>query len=152
MLLPPISLNPVYNALRVAAYTQWPQIIPDNGGGGIWEGEDIQTIPWEDLKPPFAAIVCGGANKIILGAQEIAFIMDVQLCLTQAIDGTLDPIRQSLEDMLVYLLNTQLQAGQVWEYQGLSWGPEIPGNSVFISKQYKHRVGMIRLSVILGYH
>ena len=44
------------DALRTAVGAAWPDVLPPNGGGGIWEVDSIERIDFERQVLPYAVI------------------------------------------------------------------------------------------------
>ena len=142
-------LSTFYESIRAAVVAAWPE----TAAIGVYETEDIETIPWETLPVNYAGIVASNATKFEAGAAQIAFTVAVQLLYMGEVGeaGQREALRQKLDDMLSYLLSHMLSFGQVYSYDGMDWGKEIEANTVLAAKNHAHRLVRFSCTILIGY-
>ncbi len=144
-------LEDTFAVVRAAIAATWT----DAPAGGIWESENAEMIPWDDMAPPYAVML---VEEMPLapewGLNVIAYAPDVQILYVAEVDGDSDNIRAKLEALRDYLLVTGLPGGsygqQVHDVTGLSWSEDLEVNQVFAARNYSHRAGRLVVKVLVG--
>jgi len=139
----------IYDILRAPVGAAWPECLT----AGIFEAEDLETIPWDQLPVNYAAIVCSAADKVVASTAGIAFNIPVRFLFMGEIGTSAKrrALRQHLDDMLDYLDTHAVPNAQVVSYDGVAWGNQIEANRLLEGKSSQHRLVEFRCTVLVGY-
>lgn len=141
-------LGNLYTALRSAIAAVWT----DTPAHGIWESEHVNMVAWDSLVPPYAVIVIseGEENEEFSGLNALVYEFPVELYYVGATTGDGGTLRTKLEAMRDRLWATDPTPGQILRIPTISWSRDLPPNQSFESKNFTHRAGLVRTSVIAG--
>jgi hypothetical protein len=140
-------LNTVYAEIRSHIVSALPAVAPD----GVFELEQIEAIPYEDLTLPYAVITLGNehsdpdygsANKIYSADLIITLVFDAE-----ADCGVVRPYGEALRDFLLSVSPTNYQ---VIDTTSLDWSAMNEPNKIFIVKNYPQRAVLVTLPIIFG--
>lgn len=142
------ALNDVHTAIQSLVAATWPDIVVH----GVYEVETLNSIPWDDLKPPYAAIMASepvGTDDF--GLQCYWFNVPCKVFFAQEVgeEGQREALRQRIEDFALALEATDLDCGQLLHTDRLDTSDTSEVNRVFAGKDYAHRAGVVEFTVLL---
>src|SRR6267378_3301674 len=141
-------IDALYTAIRLAIYTTWTDVQTN----GIWEGENLEMVPWEDLTPPYAVFVWGEfpLSEEWCGIDTDIYEGLVHIFWVGATTGDSSAARLKIEALRDYLRDGSMSAGQVVRVQQLRWDNEMEPNKTFAEKNYTHRAGLLAPVCVVG--
>ena len=102
-----VYLEDVYATLRAAILTAIPGVEP----GGIWEGEDADSVPWEQMTPPLAAIIVPDlAESEDGGTANLAYECNAEVYYAAETESGMAALRAPLEALRDYLWSADPEA------------------------------------------
>jgi hypothetical protein len=141
-------INDMMAGLQAVVAAGWPDITE------VAINEELEAIPWDLVKPPYAAIICSDPVMSQDSATAaVVFSMPVRL----AYMGPVGMLAQwaALWDkpalMVEYLQANALPYGQLMSIDGIAWSGSIETNRIFSAKNYAHRLVVLDITVQFGY-
>lgn len=141
------TITTLITDVRAAMAATWADVKPD----GIWLFEQLESIPWEDVTPPYAAILCSQGVKVEWGADKFAMVFAVQMVRVASVSAGIEVLIDDIELLWRNLIDTRIGHHTMLSFESLDWGDEIPGNEIFIAKNYRHRAARLIMNVLVGY-
>lgn len=147
------TYNDFCKALREAVNAAWPEVHPNNGGGGIWEEQEAEWAAFIHIGTPYAVIEIPpmgdgdwGLNNVTHeGVVRFHYVMD-----NPRGSMGVDTLRDKLHSMRHWLLTNDLTTGQVLDCAEPVWGSQHPANKMFIHKGMSTLAGSIGAHCIYG--
>lgn len=124
----------------------WSDVPPN----GIWETEDVEKVPWEDLTAPYAVIIMGEVTSADWGGDNAAYEIVPEIYYIGGSTGDSTAARAKIEALRDSLMGTNLPTAQVLDVVGLSHDNSLPPNALFAAKNYAHRAGRLRAQMLCG--
>ena len=133
-------------AVRAQVLASWPDVAAE----GVYEAEDIERIPFEDLTPPYAVLVMSDLTDAEDGGTaNHAYNCDVEAWYFGA---TVNPatIRAKLETLRDEMEDAELATGQVIDIGALSWSAALAPNVTFLAKNLPALGGRVVARMMVG--
>lgn len=142
-------------SLRAAVGAVWPEVLPDNGGGGIETHAQAERIPLEATDAPFAAILLPAAvrSEEWSGLTNDAFLQDVTFCYVARLDQVTDMeehVAERCRTLERFLRGTGLSHGQFLWAISQDAGAENAVNAVILDKQKPFHAGALTARILVG--
>ena len=149
-----IDLLPVREGLRAVAAGVWPEVLQENGGGGINLVEFLDTVAWEKIPLPYAVIFVDtmpvapwSADTVSTESPWDIYYVDRAedegegvLAKAQALEAVLWPEGQATDP---------LESAQVTGILGLSTSNLLPPNAVFAQSAKPVRAALLRVKLLV---
>lgn len=123
----------------------------DTKAGGIFEGQNLEMIPWDTVGVPFAFFTLDVQPCEDMNAQGVNYYVGVTCGYIGATAGnsSLQIAKgEALRDAL--LTAGSLTNGCVMDVPTINWGHTIQPNMDFVKKDYTHRAVLVNASVFIG--
>jgi len=138
----------MYDAVEAALIAAWPDITE------VGENDELESFPWDDFTPPYAAIIGSRAPADPTSPTATqSFTMPLRLAYVGEV-GTAAKwrtLRGQLETLIWWFQANSLDSGQLVSIDGQAWGRDVESNMAFIAKNYAHRMAILDITVRFGY-
>lgn len=141
--------NALIAELRTRIASVWTDVA-DNSGGvirGIHEAEDLEAIPFDNITPPYAVILCHEGAKFPSRMTGKVWMYSFDIYYVRAKTATQPALRTKIEALVTSLLTTDLTNGQVWEVTRASWSRNLEINRAFIDRNIALRAGLLSMDI-----
>jgi len=129
----------------------WPEVIPNNGGSGIWELDEIARISWEEIETfRYAVWQTDAPEPGEWGLVNIAYEPLVTVHYLAPFPVGMATVREKLEALKSSLYGTPFSAGALLDVVRLDWTREHPANAVFLQKGVDYLAGSLTARFLVG--
>lgn len=145
------QISTLVTNLRAAMAATFTDLKPD----GIFIYEQIDMIPWENLTPPYGAIVISDWTAAPgWGGANFAMRAEIELLRLKYVAGNDDLVSliDDMESLWRYLIDNRLNLVNTLSFPCFGWGNDIMGDEVLADKNYRYRAGRLTIEVLLGYN
>lgn len=145
------NLTALITDLRGIIGTTLPEVLPANGGGGIWEAEHADKVSWTEFVLPYAVILITGA-ELWEGRPLTQLVYEVTplLIYVHTTPGDSAPLRDPLRLLTDALWPAQTVASaQRLEMGAPDWSDELRPNMIFSAADHPARAGLLPVKFLI---
>jgi len=148
-----VYLNDVADSVRAGVVAALPELLPVNGGGGVFELEGIEAVSYEDLtlSLPYASMRFSIFDESMDSPTACnGYQSGVEIVLVADVNGNNDNLRPLLERLRDYLRVTTFAAFLIVPPRRMDISDNVGANRVFISKGDTQRCGLFGFTALFG--
>lgn len=157
----PELINAINDALASRILAVWPDTTPTDAGDkttdfGIWFAEDIGSIAFTRLKPPYVVVHVGEweKSKDFSGLDNSSHEADFMIYYVRAANQTNRTIRRRVQELERYLsrpencISESVDGGQILSIEAVSYNRYLPINREFMDRNLPHRGAAVAVRVL----
>lgn len=153
-------INRVNDSVFDAIEVTWPEVIVQNGReNGVWFTEDIKSIPFDQLRPPYAVVQVGEfatqqdygpTHAVDLATYMVHYVRSVEQTdrlLRNRVRRLVNYLRAPAHDLYLTVQGADAMA-QTERVTGPITGDILPLNREFIEREINARAAALSLRVL----
>lgn len=148
-----VYLNDIADSVRESIVAALPELLPLNGGGGVFELESVEAVSYDDLALtlPYASMrfsTYPGSTNSPTACNY--YETDLEVVIVADVNGNNDNLRPLLERLRDYVRTNGFSLAQELPQRTLDISDTIPANRIFISKGDTQRCGKYATRLLFG--
>lgn len=137
--------------LAAIVATRWPEVMNANGGGGIWEYDQVNRRSHEERTLPFAVLTLGTADDAEWGSVNCAQEFLVEMLYVKSDALSLSALRATLEQVKLPVLNGSYEPGfQCLRVERIDTSPQNPALALIAAKNAPFEGGTLTFRFLVG--